>query len=94
MLCERVMLREDTSSWWRALVGRACQEATSRALRFSLLPHAPRVTYYPLVSSYTATPGAPASMCGRRSALQCCVAHLTLQERLSIDESIVVDKMV
>src|SRR5437016_13942589 len=33
MLCERVMLHEDTSSWWRALVGRACQEATSRALQ-------------------------------------------------------------
>ena len=45
-------------------------KATSRALRLSLVPNVPRVTYYPLVSSYTATPSAPASICRRTSSLQ------------------------
>src|SRR5205085_1845198 len=44
MLCERVMLHEDTSSWWRALVGRACQEATSRALQLCSPNHPPWAT--------------------------------------------------
>ena len=80
------------------MVGRAGEElpakATSLALRLSLVPNVPSVTYYPLVSSYTATPSAPASMCSRTSSLQCCRAYLTMQARLSSYEPIVVNTMV
>jgi len=80
------------------VVGRAGEElpakATSLALRLSLVPDAPSVTDYPLVSSYTATPRAPASMRGRRSAPQYCGAYLTMQAHLSIYEPIVADAMV
>ena len=80
------------------MVGRAGEElpakATSLALWFSLVPNAPRVTCYPLVSSYNAIPSAPASRGGRRFSLQQCGAYLPIQARLSRYKLIVVDTMV
>ena len=80
------------------MAGRAGEElpakATLLALRLSLVSNAPSITYYPLLSSYTATPSTPASICGRRSLLQYCGAYLTMQARLSIYEPIVADTMV
>ena len=80
------------------MVGRAGEElpakATSLALRFSLVPNAPRVPCYPLVSSYTTMLSAPANRGGRRSSLQQCVAYLTVQDRLSRYQPIVSDIMV